>query len=62
MLYFIIYGGKTSYVFVVGSRFFALGTTLGNGGLLGGEVNSQAKAFDEGVVIHISAFFLSYEE
>ncbi len=62
MLHFVIHGGKTCYVFVVGGGFFALGTTPGNGGLLGGEVNSQAKAFDESAVIHVGACLFGHEE
>ena len=62
ILYFIIYGGKICYIFVVGSRFSTLGTTLGNSGLLSREVNFQAQAFDKSTVIYIGIYLFSYEE
>ena len=40
MLYFVIYGGKIGYVFVIGGGFFVFGTMLDNNSLLSGEVNS----------------------
>ena len=62
ILHFVIHGGKTGYVFVIDDGFFTLGTTPGNGGLLGGEVNSQAQTFDESAVIHVDACLFSHEE